>query len=638
MTTSAPSRWGRTATALFVYLNLLATSMAATGCGEEQASLGLEQSIESEVASGESEPASSRLVEPASDGVLMDPRYVRIGGVSKRRIVTPPGQPSIYEIETQAAGTLYLAATLLTGSEISQGEVARCRVHLDDGTTSRVIATLELQAGQNRWSDRTVELPAHLPSRLTFACLDGAARQIDAIWSRPLFVPRASSDDAPAVVLISIDTLRADRVSGFGGSPQITPALGRLGREGQRFIATTSESTWTLPSHFSILYSRLYESRPLEEKPIGLAQALSEQGFVTVGLTGGGYISADFNFQDGFDHYAEYLPSLDHQDDIDVLPDLLEDGRNWLDRFDSVPLFLFLHTYAVHQLTDGEIQWQHEVGYLSEIELSESAFDLTRSFYDQLVSRTDAAFEPFFEDLRRLADRRPVTLVVVSDHGEAFGEHNNFRHGRTGYQVTLHDEVIRVPLIVWGPGHIAGGKTFDRPTMLSDIAPSILEILGLPIPSTMQGESLRSWWTDGVPRSERGRGSISRFDSGWSLREAERKLIVSRDSSGAERVELYAIARDPDEQINLAIDAPNDVLPIKNRLMTRLFELGVLPDTGASLFPGCVSCDPSRNTSNANPDDRGNPESNAEHDIDEATRERLKALGYNYLNGQHPAN
>jgi hypothetical protein len=573
-------------------------------------------------------PVPSVSEESDATAALTSRDYARFGDVSKRRIPFVPGEPSMFEIEARAAGTLHMATGRTAETSINVGDAVRCQVRFGDGSRSSVVTTFALQGGQRAWSEHAVELPALSAGRLTFACHDGRSQPANAVWARPLFAPRAADESAPAVILISLDTLRADYVSGFGAPEELTPALARLGREGQRFVATTSESTWTLPSHVSLLTSRLHEFPPEEGEIVGLAQALSDQGFVTVGLTGGGYVGAAFGFQLGFDHYAEYLPLQGEETDIDLLPRVLDDGRVWLDRFADVPLFLFLHTYAVHEPTSGEMAWLREVDFPAEFDLTPAGLDDVRAHYDQLVRRTDHILEPFFEDLRQLAKTRPVTVVIVSDHGEAFGEHDNFRHGNGGRLVTLHDEVTRVPMIVWGPGHIAAAKVFDRPTMLSDIAPSILSTLGLRVPASMLGDDLGPMWVEGRSGSAY-EGSISQIENNWSLRESEDKLIVSIDHDGSERFELYDISRDPGEHINLADNDVSEVATIKIRLAERLADFGVSAVPGEPITPSCVPCDPKKAA--ALPEGLVKiPAPSTDLDIDEGTKKRLEALGYSY--------
>jgi hypothetical protein len=605
-------------------------AMALVSCSDDRAT---EPIAAPETGDDVTEPDTLSAASP--EPVVNAPRsslfYARVGDVSKRRIVVAPDQQPVFEIEARGAGTLHLAAGLPADSELDAAEVATCQVRFDDGTAPSLIATLPLQGGQTTWSEHVVELPARSAGRLTFACRNLSSQPVDAVWAEPLFSAKATGKQAPAVILISLDTLRADHVTGFGAQEDLTPALARLGREGQRYVDTTAESAWTLPSHFSLFYSRLYGFPPVGSEVVGLAQALSDQGFVTAGLTGGGFVGATFRFQIGFDHYAEYLPELGKQSDIDLLPDILNDGRDWLDRFANEPLFLFLHTYAVHEITADEADWYSDHGLLRVFEPTPTQVEDVRAFYSQLVRKTDDLLDPFFDDLRRIAKKRPVTVVIVSDHGEAFGEHDNFRHGLNGPTVTLHDEVTRVPLIVWGPGRVAPGLTFDRPTMLSDVAPSILASLGLPVPASMLGESLAPMWSGDVTTSAHNKGSVSQVDQIWSLRDAKSKLIMALEPDGSERFELYDLARDPKERSNLAMDDASAAVPIKKDLETRLADFGVRAEPGAPIIPPCTFCgwlEIGTFWNLIDPPAAELSDQQTQEGIDEATQQRLRALGY----------
>jgi arylsulfatase A-like enzyme len=159
---------------------------------------------------------------------------------------------------------------------------------------------------------------------------------------------------------MSLDTLRADHVSGFGAAPGATPALERIGREGMRFTESMAEGTWTIPSHFALLYGRLYGFPPARPPLRGLAQLLADDGWATAAFTGGGYVGAYFRFHLGFDRFAEYDASRDGGSDIRSLPEVLADAERWIAQFAAAPSAVFIHTYAVHELTPEEMRWLEE--------------------------------------------------------------------------------------------------------------------------------------------------------------------------------------------------------------------------------------------------------------------------------------
>jgi arylsulfatase A-like enzyme len=365
----------------------------------------------------------------------------------------------------------------------------------------------------------------------------------------------------------------------------------------------------------------------VDEKPLtSFAQALADDGFVTLALTGGGFMGADFNYHLGFDHFAEYGTGTDD------LPFVLADVLPLIRRFEDTPTFVFLHTYAVHEHPPNEIAWHEEHGLFAPFRPNRKEVDGARAFYVEIVRKADAKLEPFFEALREISDTRPVLLVVVSDHGEAFGEHRNFRHGYGDPDVTLHDEVIHVPVILWGPGLIPPGRSSRRPTMLVDIAPSILAAAGIESPRSMRGTNSWPSWSnadaDDVPPSL---GSISHTEGAWSLRTERLKLIVEmtrrRGDSG---FELYDLTSDPGERANLAAARPGDVAEMHARLRQQLSELGVPLPADDSALPTCPHCAWRDRESfwRQALEDEAVPGATPPEAVDDETLQRLRDLGY----------
>jgi len=554
--------------------------------------------------------------------------YLKLGGVTKP--VLAPNAAGRVEIglDDVPAGRLHVASGILPGKRRLSGRY-RCEVSLS-GRVRRSLATVEVVGGRDAWVATSVPLDGTRGARMVLECPKAGAARRRIAWAQPLLVPEEPVPAQPLIVVVSLDTLRADHVSGFGAPAGTTPALARLGSEGIRFVHTTAEATWTLPSHFSLFYGRLYGFLPSNLPAQGLAQLLAEHGYVTVALTGGGFMGSLFRFHVGFDDFAEYDAHLQGTSDVRMLPAVLADVRAAIARFDGAPLFLFVHTYAVHELTPKERAWaSRRNGDLAQAPPSPALIRWARDFYGGLVRKTDRVLAPFLMELRRAARERPVLLVVMSDHGEAFGEHHNFRHGDDGPRVTLHEEVVRVPLVVWGPSMVARGVVSSRPTMLSDIAPSILAAAGIPKGATMTGENL--WPLMSVDASGDGpvpswRASISRGTLGWVLRSTSHKLTFELCAVGPCRLELYALDRDPEERRNLAKSHPRAVAALIGRLSRRVASLtGVLGMEG--MPPMCPLCGYDQTAafwdqvlSEARVDERPG--------VDAATRERLRALGY----------
>jgi arylsulfatase A-like enzyme len=574
-------------------------------------------------------PAGARApLDPAVGVVRLGPRagHLTLDGITRPLAAVDRA----FEARPPAGGrgVLHVAAALVPPGPLDATASAVCDVRETRGDGAGVLASLALDHRRYGWVEARIDVAGADVGTLRFACRPAGGAMPRTVWARPLLQPRdADPRGAPLVVLVSLDTLRADHVWGFGGRASWTPALARLGEEGMRFLDATAEATWTLPSHFALLFSRLYGFPLGEHRLVALAEGLADRGYATAAFTAGGFVAASFGFGEGFDHYAEFDAGYTHAgSDVLAFPGLLAAAEGWLDRFSATPAFLFLHTYAVHQQTLDEVEWAARYAALAPLVPQPPRLGEARRQYRRLVRRTDRALSPLLERLRRESATRPVVVVVLSDHGEAFGEHGNFRHGDTEASVTLHDEIVRIPLLLWGPGVVAPGVS-RRPTMLIDVAPTLLEAAGGPVPPSMVGTSL---WPLLDARPARngspavgGGPSLTRGARGWALRSASRKLIVE-----PEAVELYDLRRDPGERRNVAHRYPRAAAALHRRLVARVSRLGGTPPPMADDLPVCPLCASADMTTFFKLVRTAQHKGVVDIAIDDATRERLRLLGY----------
>jgi arylsulfatase A-like enzyme len=308
------------------------------------------------------------------------------------------------------------------------------------------------------------------------------------------------------IILISVDSLRADRLGCYGYDHPTSPEIDRLAAGGVRFIRAISQATWTLPSHLSLLTSRYPfefgdtgpDMRAQPEIP-HLPELLRATGYATGAVTGGAYLNASFGFSRGFDSYVTER----------TVEGFVHSACEWLGTAGQrQPFFLFLHTYEVHDysLQHGHHLAEFESGYagkvqpgfdlVSEIDrrngisvLDEADVAHINALYDGEVRCADAALGCIFARLRELELWGDTFVILLSDHGEMLGEHGAF-----GHENSMYEEQIRVPLIVRGPGVASPsvGQSVDGVVELTDVAPTILEAAGVEIPSRMEGESLWS--------------------------------------------------------------------------------------------------------------------------------------------------
>lgn len=611
---------GRTALAVAV-----AVALVATAC-TEPAPLAVQRAV-------------ARAGQPATRAI--------VGGVSRPTTV---GEGETLRLALPAIGatTLELAFAPRDGAALP----THCRAALSGPGLADVV--VDLPAAQ---ADAWVEVASDLPpapagATLTLRCEGGSA-----LWARPVLLPRAEKGDegqAPLVVVMSLDTLRADHVTGFARGAPATPALAALAAEGVPFHAAVSPFTWTLPAHFALLHSRLPGFPAAPRPPVGLARLLSDAGYATAAFTGGGFVGAALGFDEGFDRYADRYARKEaghegghdgarsERSDIEILPDVLAEASRWVDAHAGAPSFLFLHTYAVHEVPPSERQKLGAGALVSPYRLSPSEVDVARAHYVGLVERLDATLAPFFERMRVVAERRPTLLVVVSDHGEAFGEHGNLRHGISGPSVTLHDEVVRVPVIFWGPGVAAASEPVRSPFSLLDVSPTLLAATGIAVPPEMVGRDfwplLRGPWIppSAALRSRWAEPQLSYKDPGWgspaswALRTDASKTIVQRRSvEGVPTLETYDLVADPAESRNLSKTANSAaVAEASDAVRAALDRARVEHGDSSAPLPVCPACGIEGMESWWHALlERSRPPSSSVG-VDPSVRERLRALGY----------
>jgi choline-sulfatase len=348
---------------------------------------------------------------------------------------------------------------------------------------------------------------------------------------------RPAAPARPSVLLITIDTLRPDALGWVAGKND-TPEIDVLAREGARFPAAVSEVPLTLPSHSSIFSGLLPRRHGVRDNgqvlprqvPV-LAEAFRRAGYATGAFVSGYPLRAPFGLDRGFDRYDDTLPVGAEGWLERGAPDTTKAAVAWVRALPAgKPFFLWVHYYDPHDpYTPPRAFWRPG----------------PRGAYDGEVAYTDAAVG----DLRRgiapaAAGAGRLLTVLTADHGESLGE-----HGETGHGFFLYEPTVRVPMIFHFPGRLAPGRSAASPRLI-DVAPTVLELTGLPAWRGMDGVSLRPILTgqrQAIPPAylETQQPWIT---YGWAPLAAVRhggfKLIV------APRPELYDLARDPAESNN----------------------------------------------------------------------------------------
>jgi arylsulfatase A-like enzyme/Flp pilus assembly protein TadD len=400
-----------------------------------------------------------------------------------------------------------------------------------------------------------------LAARAPAALLVATALSITACRGNPAEAPRPV---ARHVVLVTIDTLRADRLGCYGNANAATPHLDRLAREGALAPQATVHVPLTRPSHASILTGlhpaehglRDNVSPPLSAGVPTLAEVLKAAGFRTAAFVSSVVLSSQSGLARGFDTYSDRFET--GGDDARFLNTIQRRGdqatgeaAEWLRAAPDERLFLWLHLYDPHDPYDPPEPYASR--------FAGRPYDGEVAWSDELVGRLRAALEA-----RGLLE--PALVIVTSDHGEGLDEHGESAHGYFVYESTL-----RVPLIFRGPG-VKPGARLGVTARSVDLVPTALEVLGLKPPSALQtaGRSLapelRGERMDDEPAYAESLLPLLHF--GWSdlrvLRDGRWKYIQ------APRPELYDLSRDPGETHDLTAAEPARAEALRAALGRRL--------------------------------------------------------------------
>jgi arylsulfatase A-like enzyme len=375
--------------------------------------------------------------------------------------------------------------------------------------------------------------------------------------------PRGPEDPAGAssFLLVTIDTLRADRVGAYGDASARTPAMDGLAGRGVRFTSAFAVAPITLPSHASIMTGRYpaghgarHNGMRVDPDVPTLADALSRAGFATGAFVGAFPLDRRFGLSTGFEAYGDRMPrGRDHRQANEREGRLVVDEAiGWLHAHRGQRFFLWVHLFEPHApYGDAGAGGTVEARYGEEVAEA-----------DRQVARLLEALGPGLDS---------TIVAVTSDHGEAFGE-----HGELAHSVFIYDTTLRVPLLLAGPG--LPRRVVDVPVSLVDLAPTAMRLLGRQ-PLDTDGVDLAAVIAGSPPAAERtiyAESFAPLLDFGWSPLRAARaggwKYIA------APGPELYHVAADPGESRNLAA-AEGERVTTLSRLVDRYPSAQLNPST-----------------------------------------------------------
>jgi arylsulfatase A-like enzyme len=346
--------------------------------------------------------------------------------------------------------------------------------------------------------------------------------------------PKAVPVEGPRVLLITVDTLRADCIGAYGGTVP-TPAMDGLAAAGVTVSSASTPTPTTAPAHASLLtglhpwrHGVVDNVMPLAEGTGTLATLAHGAGLATAAFVSSYILHPRFGFASGFDSY-HFAPSeaarfrgRDHPGFWTRGAQTTDAALAWLDAHGDHPFFVWVHYFDPHDPYDPPPGFARPPGEPVPLEGKQLPRQLA-SFaqladairgYRGDVAYTDAQVGRLVEGLRRLGLLDRTAIVLTADHGEGLGDHGLLGHGEN-----LFEELLHVPLIVRAPG-VPAGRRLEGTAQLEDVMPTVLELLAVPVPDGLDGRSLMPWLRGDAPRSPR-------------------ELVVGRRKPYPQRPELY---------------------------------------------------------------------------------------------------
>jgi arylsulfatase A-like enzyme/Flp pilus assembly protein TadD len=377
-----------------------------------------------------------------------------------------------------------------------------------------------------------------------------------ALVQRPALASPAASD-RPNIILITVDTLRADRLGCYGYVQAHTPVIDKLAAGGFRFSRATAQVPLTLPSHYSILTGTLPAEHGVHDNAAGnpagpplVSQFLQKQGYQTAAFVSSYVLDSSFGLDRGFDRYSSNFDvSLAASSDLGSLawPALttVQQSIDWIGTA-KAPFFVWIHFYDLHTP-------YHPPERFARL--------FPQSPYDAELAYIDSSIGMLLRFLGQKGLAGNTDIVLTADHGEGLGDHQEPGHGYFVYESTLH-----VPLVVYLPKAAPAGKVVERLVESIDIAPTLLRLAGLPPGPAMPGEELCELHSCAASpdRWVYFESLYPQREFGWApLRGLKNERFKYID---APRPELYDLRSDSGERNNIFNQRPAVAQEIKRKL------------------------------------------------------------------------
>ena len=520
-----------------------------------------------------------------------------LDGESRLSLTPPVSSRFAFDVRVPETPVLRFAIGASPLDEPGHWPPIEFQVSVDAGSSEEVLFVERLNRHQaNQWLDREVDLSPWEGRMLRVVLETGvpgtarrarrAARRVMPVWGNPVLSSRKRRGRRPNVVLVSIDTLRADHLGVYGYHRPTSPNIDALAADGLVFESASSVSAWTLPTHMSMLTGLLpslhgvRENKRLSQSVALLPELLAEAGYRVDGVASWYFLSQTFGFDRGFHSYRLRV-GQDAEDAVDTAIELVRAA-------DGQDQFLFVHLVDPHWPYLPPDEWIARFGRPKEIsELldkvvnripprGEDEIEDAIRLYDAEIAYADDELGRLFAELKSLDLYEESLIIVTSDHGEAFYEHGHWTH-----MVSLYDEVTRIPLIVKLPFGRRKGRV-DTPVSQTDVFPTVLRITGISAPHTMAlslhepealgdgGRSIVSELTSKIGYRHSCTDRALSDCTTMSIRSDTMKYITTlvEESGGIQEAvqELYDISSDPFERDELSGERPVEAEAMRQRV------------------------------------------------------------------------
>lgn len=450
-------------------------------------------------------------------------KKMKIAGSIRTALFAPAPSRFIFSVRIPSKPFLGFGYAFTPDAWETENSATTFKIWLVKDEKKHILFSDSIEPGNDesarRWFDEELELSAYEGEHVelvfeTVQSAEGVAAGY-AVWSNPTLYSAAGRREKPNVILISIDTLRADHLGCYGYHRQTSPNIDRLAQNGILFKNAFSQSSWTIPSHGSIFTSKLPHTHgatidtgppantwyPLPFSNLTLAEVLRENGYVTAAFTSGGSMISRTGLHQGFDLY--YNNSGPEWDPLLNIERLVSKTSDWLERNRHTPFFLFFHTFEVHTpyvrnyFTDGlergrlsdTIEFSRDIEYLKEATDAEKEY--TIALYDGGIYHADHYIGMILKVLSRSGLSHNTIIVLTSDHGEEFWDHYPLR--TVNHAHSAYDELLHIPLIFVLPHEDVKGRVIEDQIRSTDVFTTILSALSIKYDKEdIDGENLLS--------------------------------------------------------------------------------------------------------------------------------------------------